>query len=77
MALVAPAGTVTDTGRVADVVEELDRVTTVPLGPAAPLKVTVPVMTALLPPTTDVAESFTLATVGGVTVRATLAERVP
>jgi len=75
--LVAPAGTVTDAGNVAAELDELDRVTTLPLGPAGPLSVTVPVMTAVLPPTTDVAESLTLETVAGVTVRARLAVSMP
>ena len=64
VALVAPAGTVTEPATVAAEVLELERVTTEPPLGAGPLKVTVPVIVALLPPTTDDAERTRLLGVG-------------
>lgn len=66
VALFEPAGTDTEAGTFA--LEELeDKVTLAPLGPAAPLNVTVPV--AGLPPKTDVGETVTLDSVAAVMLR--------
>jgi len=64
--VVAPAATVTDAGTVALVELEL-KVTAMPPVGAAPLSVTVPV--ELVPPRTDVGETVTELSVGGLTVR--------
>ena len=66
VAELAPAGTVTVTGKVAVALLE-ERLTTMPPVPAAPVKVTVPVEE--LPPVTDAGETTTLNTVGGEIVR--------
>lgn len=77
VAVVAPAATVTDVGTVAAVVDELVMVTTSPLGPAALLSVTVPVIVTLHPPTTVADERVTLETLAGWTVRVAVEELEP
>lgn len=52
--------TVTEVGTVAIAIFEVDRLTTVPEGPASPLSVTVPVTTVDEPPTTEVGETATV-----------------
>ena len=69
VAVVAPAATVTDAGTVALVELELSVTAMPPVG-AAPLSVTVPV--ELVPPRTDVGETVTELSVGGLTVRVTV-----
>jgi hypothetical protein len=66
VAVVCPAGTVTDAGTVAAATLLLV-VTTVPVAPAGPLRVTVPVEP--LPPNTDDGLKVSEARVAGVTVR--------
>ena len=71
LAEVAPAGTVTDAGTEPALGEELTRVTTVPPVPAAAVRVTVPVMDAVLPPTTEdefKVTELSLAAAAGLTV---------
>jgi hypothetical protein len=71
---VAPFGTVTLAGTVAD--ELLDaKVTTVPVDPAGPVKVTVPVED--FPPKTVEGASITLSSVEGVTVNVAVADWPP
>ena len=75
VAVVAPALTVTDEGNVADPRLE-ERATTIPVPPAGPFKVTVPV--EVPPPTTVDGETVKLVSTGGVIVRrATAEELVP
>jgi hypothetical protein len=66
VAVVAPAATVTVPGTVAELLPE-PRVTTSPVGPAGPVRVTVPV--ELEPPTTEVGSKVTLLIAGMVTVK--------
>ena len=54
VAVVAPAGTVTDAGTLAADAFELERVTTVPPAGATAFRVTVPVTTVVEPPFTEV-----------------------
>ena len=77
MAVVAPAATVTEAGTVAAVVAELVSVTTLPLGPAALLSVTVPVVVTLQPPTTVADERVTPLTAAGEIVKVAVAELEP
>jgi len=65
VAVVAPAGTVTEPVTVALALFD-DRLTTVPLGPAGPFRVTVPL--DVLPPTTEVGERVTLIREAALTV---------
>jgi hypothetical protein len=75
VAVVFPEVTVTDAGTVAAAVLEEVRVTTSPLGPAFPLRVTVPVEVA--PPTTAVGDIATLATPGTSTFNEAVFEEAP
>ena len=69
--VVAPAFTVTDATTVAIEVTELLRAMTAPPVPAALFRVTVPVTTTLLPPTTVGADKDTAATTIGFRVKVT------
>ena len=69
VAFVAPDGMVTFVGTVAAEVFALARLTTTPVGPAAPVSVTVPVTAVAEPPVTLVGESVTVCTPGAWTVR--------
>jgi hypothetical protein len=70
VAVVAPAATVTEPGTVA--LELLDdKVTVVPLGPAAPVRVTVPVEE--VPPTTEVGLTARLESLAGEMLRFAIA----
>lgn len=77
VAVVAPAATVTDVGTVPAAVAELVNVTTFPLGPAALLRVTVPVIVTLLPPTTVEDERVTPETLAGDSVSVAVLEPEP
>jgi hypothetical protein len=66
VAEVLPEVTVTLAGTLTSVVSELVRVTTMPLAPAGPVSVTVPV--ELVPPVTEVGDMTRLLMVGELTV---------
>ena len=77
VAVVAPAGTVTEAATVAAEVDELLRVTTLPLGPAGLLRVTVPVIVTLQPPTTVEDDKARLDTVAAVIVSVEVTDALP
>jgi hypothetical protein len=68
VAVVAPAATKTVAGTLAAELE-LERLTVIPVGPAAPLSVTVPVTAVEDPPMTEVGATEKADKVAGVTVR--------
>jgi hypothetical protein len=75
VAVVAPAGTVTDAGRDTTAEFDLTRATTTPAGPAFPTRVTVPM--AVAPETIDVPGKLRLERTGASTVKPAETDPLP